>query len=637
MKQDSNHSIHFLATVCSLAVLWLATPAALGGDVTVEVSTRETFVNAPFTLRIIFENTKTHQRPDNPEIPGALVRLNPNPTRKSFTQISNGQTSTTNSLIYIIQITPLREGLLIIPAFSLKADGRITRTQPIEVLVTRATAETDSSELILIDIEAARDTYYLGEAVQVTLRIWVRPYRDQTYNITVSRPDTWRMVNRNLSSWGEFKQVIDDLEQTQFPGFRNSASVPEGGEELRIDESGNRRSYYHYELPAIIWPKQAGTLRMDDVKVIMDYPTRLQRRRSLLSNSFSVAESKLIAATIDSTTITIKPTPEAGRPASFAGAVGRYAISVQAQPTQVGVGDPITIAIDIRDRTGNSRLDVLLPPALEATSELVENFRIPTDPLAGEVVGNTKRFIQTIRAKSDQVDRIPPLQFAYFDPVRETYVTLESNPIPLTVSSSPTLSMTDVIEAPTGAPKNPTAPTQLTQVSGGLLANYTDPDTLLSSQTLTIGFAYAGVLAVPPLLAGAIVLIRRRSERLRTDTAYSRRKSAKRIALKRLALIGDDNAVPQLERIAEALSDYVADRCNLPPGAMTRSEITDLLRQCLAGGKSGGAEGEMIESVDALLAECERSRYAGGGQADVSSAAERATDLINRLERETLA
>ena len=155
MKQDSNHSIHFLATVCSLAVLWLATPAALGGDVTVEVSTRETFVNAPFTLRIIFENTKTHQRPDNPEIPGALVRLNPNPTRKSFTQISNGQTSTTNSLIYIVQITPLREGLLILPAFSLKADGRITRTQPIEVLVTKATAETDSSELILIDIEAS--------------------------------------------------------------------------------------------------------------------------------------------------------------------------------------------------------------------------------------------------------------------------------------------------------------------------------------------------------------------------------------------------------------------------------------------------------------------------------------------------
>ena len=70
---------------------------------------------------------------------------------------------------------------------------------------------------------------------------------------------------------------------------------------------------------------------------------------------------------------------------------------------------------------------------------------------------------------------------------------------------------------------------------------------------------------------------------------------------------------------------------------MTRSEVTDLLSRCHAGDNSGGAEGEMIESVDTLLAECERSRYAGGEQADVSSAAERAIDLINRLERETLA
>ena len=73
--------------------------------------------------------------------------------------------------------------------------------------------------------------------------------------------------------------------------------------------------------------------------------------------------------------------------------MGRYGITVQAQPAEVSVGDPITVVIDIRDRTSGSRLDVLQPPILEATPELAEKFRIPTDPLAGEVYGDTKRFV----------------------------------------------------------------------------------------------------------------------------------------------------------------------------------------------------------------------------------------------------
>ncbi|MCH8940059.1 MAG: BatD family protein, partial [Chloroflexi bacterium] len=265
-----------------LAVLWLTTTPALGGDVTVEISSRETYVDTPVTLKIIFTDAQTYNRPEAFEIAGAQVSFNPIPSRQSYTRIFNGQTTTTNTIIYEVRITPTQEGLLRIPSLTLIVDGLTTVTQPIEVLVSRRDAPVDTSELLLIDIEAARDTYYLGEAVQVTLRIWVRPYRDQTYNITVSRSDMWRMVNREMSSWDEFQTVIDDLNRTQFPGFRDTTSIPEGGEELRLDESGSRHSYYHYELPATIWPKQAGTLLMNDVKVIIDYPTRIQRRRSLL-------------------------------------------------------------------------------------------------------------------------------------------------------------------------------------------------------------------------------------------------------------------------------------------------------------------------------------------------------------------
>ena len=64
------------------------------------------------------------------------------------------------------------------------------------------------------------------------------------------------------------------------------------------------------------------------------------------------------------------------------------------------------------------------------------------DPLAGEIGGRTKSFTQTLRARSDRVERIPPIPFTYFDPERGEYVTLHSAPVPLVVAPAAAMSRT---------------------------------------------------------------------------------------------------------------------------------------------------------------------------------------------------
>ena len=616
-----------LAAVLSLIIT--AAPArGQSGNVAVEVDRRETFVGVPIALTITIYQSDRYILPDETVVDGARVQAIEGRSSLRSTQIINGNAMTVVSYAHQYRIIPTRIGLLTIPALDITVAGEVKRTAPVEVIVKEIGVEEGDAEKLILEVISTRDTFFLGEPVDATLRIWILPYRDHRFNITVRRDDMWRLINEDLSAWGEFAGALQQLRNNVFAGIRPDTPAPEGGETLRPTADGDRRAYYFFELRAVIWPKLPGELHLDDVQVMMEYPTRLDQR-GVFRDQLAITDSRLIAAKVGPTTISIRPTPDEGRPPSFAGAVGQYAITVQAQPVEVAVGDPITIAIDIRDRTGSSRLDVLQPPPLAATPELADNFRIPTDPLAGEVLGPVKRFVQTIRAVSDEVTRIPPIQFAYFDPVAERYVTVESEPISLTVRVGASLSMTDIVEAPAGLPgpdAGAAGPTQLTEVAGGVLANYTGAEALLASQTLTLGWAHAAALALPPCLVGIIAVARRRAERLRTDERYARRRGARRRAVRRLDGAAPADPAAHMEAIAQAVGGYIADRCHLPPGAHTRRELVGRLR-------TARIDADIVDRLDALLAECEHSRYAGATTDAADDAGRTAQDLIERLDR----
>ena len=73
--------------------------------------------------------------------------------------------------------------------------------------------------------------------------------------------------------------------------------------------------------------------------------------------------------------------------------------------------------------------------------------------------------------------------------------------------------------------------------------------------------------------------------------------------------------------------EEVADRLNLPAGAVTTAEVVQSLR-------GDGLSDELVEQVQTLLAECEQHRYAGGAGASGDDLVSRAERGIGRLERE---
>jgi hypothetical protein len=592
---------------------------ALGQDaqaveVRLQVQSRETYVGQPIRIDIEVVNAEGEPTIKPPTVKDVQLIRRAGVSRSSHTSFINGQVSSEQTLTYTFDATPQRTGRFTVPPFAVEVDGRTFRTETIQFIAVKS----EAGDRLIVEIKGAKNSLYVGESLELTLQVYIRPFSDRRLNVKLEEGDMWGLVDVNASSWGTFTDRIREI--------YNDRRRPSGREVLHADSEGVERSYYLYEISTTHWPMSAGRFDLDDVRINMTYPIRLTRdNRFLFGRNLRMTESQPLSAAAEVAPIMIKPLPDEGRPDFFRGAVGRYSITATATPTAVAVGEPITLDLAVR---GNGRLETLEPPPLPDIRELTDDFRIPNDPLAGVVDGNEKRFSQSIRAKRDDVEQIPSIPFAYFDPNRKEYIVVRTEPIPIKVKAADVLSATQIVDA---AGTDTDAPTRsLKELQSGILANYTGTESLLRQGAFSLGWGAIALLAVPPVLVLAVFIVQQRRLRLRGDIGLARRRTARRKAMQVLRSAGNSpTGGGAADIIANALCGYVADRCNLPTGGLTRNEVGEQLNR-------GGVREELRKQVDDVLAQCEMMLFAGmdaGAVEDLSKAAEK---CISALEKEAI-
>jgi hypothetical protein len=107
--------------------------------------------------------------------------------------------------------------------------------------------------------------------------------------------------------------------------------------------------------------------------------------------------------------------PEAGRPYSFTGAVGRFTLDAELRPGHAAVGDDVELTVTVRADGPVGPYDA---PALD---------RFPGFDVLGlveEADGDERRFIVQLVPRSVGLLAVAPVEFTAFDPVREQYVRL---------------------------------------------------------------------------------------------------------------------------------------------------------------------------------------------------------------------
>lgn len=481
-------------------------------EVKVQVSDREAYVGAPIVLQIEVINAANYEPPDIFEIDGCDVRAAGAPSRRSQITIINGRRSESQTVTMQYLITPRREGRFEIPELRITVEGTEKTIASIPFVATKS----ESGDLLFAEIIGDKKTVYVGQPLNLKLKLWIKPYRDRENRIELDEGQMWQMLSGG-TSWGLFSDRFQELaENRQRPG---------GKSVLRDDGEGNQRGYFLYVIDATIYPTRPGKIDGSDIQVVLDYPLEFGRVRDPIDEFFddrglggssllqqmmeddfggsrfgrrlTVTKSRPVVADVKVDSTEVLPIPSEGRPADYRGAVGRYRIVTDAQPRIVDAGDPITLRIAVK---GNGPMELVQAPPLHEIESLTQGFKITDQSIGGYVQGDRKEFETTIRPRNSDVTEIPPIPFSFFDPVKEQFQTVYSRPISISVNPAETLSLDSIVSN-----SQPQAGSeQIESQTGPDFRNRVSSDVLLATSSTSMDWKF---FAIVPALVWLIIAV----------------------------------------------------------------------------------------------------------------------------------
>ncbi|MFQ5590004.1 MAG: BatD family protein [Phycisphaerae bacterium] len=576
--------------------------AAEPPGIKLRIDTRILEVGEAVDVQLVCTNTGMPTTPQA-AIPDGLdlQLLSSTPSHSSQMSIINGRTWQESSYVYSMRLVGVKAGHYKLGPVSVEADGRTYKTEPIEIVVKKTTpaAGRRGDMDMFVEIAVEPTSLYVTETYTASLTIGVRKVviRGRVYDL-----DLLTLLDRN----------------SQLSIFRDRYTA---SDRTLTDSRGLSHEYTVYRVEKRIRAEEVGETLVGPVFLKMDYPTELRRG---FFRSLEVARSRRITARADAVAVEVKAPPETGRPAEFSGAIGRFTMEVKAKPLRVEQNQPVTLTIVIK----GSPISGVAGPDLSRQAELASRFEFIKDELVGELEGGGKVFRRAIFPRQQGEQTIPPITWSYFDPKREQYVSITSDAIPLTVDPP---SASTVAVLPGNATQTEPTLTPLTLLTGGISPNYVEPVSVLADHSLSFATPYAVGLVAPPVAWVVLALVAGYRTRLKTDTGFARRRGARRRAASRVAqALRNGTPSAQLEGLARALTTYLSDRFDLPPGRLTPSEVRDLLT-------ARSVDTDMVDAVTSFLEMCDAARYAPSvlSGLSITDASTRIRGWIKRIEGTT--
>lgn len=361
-----------------------------------------------------------------------LSYLGVSPSVQSSISIVNGKMTRTRLIRFIYRYR-----------FQSPEPGRF-RLGPFVVTQGTSRAQSGPAQIELLDLprsDRARlelrvppGPVFVGQKVPVTLELWIeRGLQDNLQNYVLSVP------------------LFDD-ERLRF--LEDPASTSDGGADLQIhsaagrvkvraqarDEIQSGKRYLVLSVTRTMMPREGGRISAAAPSIIISEATRW--KRDLFGGRQAAAIRKL-KATGSAVEIEVAGVPAEGRPAGFAGAIGRgFTLEVTADRTVVQVGEPVVLTFTLR---GDGDLTTAALPPLDAEGLLPpELFRVPDEPPTGTVEDGAKRFNAVVRVLDDSVREVPALGYSWFDAGTRRFQTTQTRPIALSVRAAEVIGAGDV-------------------------------------------------------------------------------------------------------------------------------------------------------------------------------------------------
>lgn len=395
-------------------------------------------------------------------------------------------------------------------------------------------------------------------------------------------------------------------------------------------ENYNGRNYQTATIySTLLYPQKSGDIQIDPAsfEAVLLVPNQA-RSRSIFDdffNSYTTATRTLRAPGV---TIHVTPLP-AGKPAGYAGGVGKFTMDAKISNTDVPANEAITLTLTIR---GAGNMKLLKTPAVDWPEgfeqydpKVTNNFKTSTGGMSGT---RTIEYLAIPRAAGEYT--LPSVQFGYFDTEKGQYQVLSTPEYTLHIArgaNDQSATAQPVGVSYVNKEDIRELGSDIRYISAADFAPADENDV----PVVRFGSWQMTVLFVGPLaLALLLFVIFRKRIRENADIIGVRKRQANSVARKRLKTAKKLLADPQhkdkfFEEIERASLQYLSDRLAIPTADLNKDTITTTLL-----GKS--VDQTLIERTNRVLSDAAFARYAPAMGIKPEELYNQTEQLINDLE-----
>ena len=529
------------------------------------------------TLSLTFEDGSPKDVPLPPNVPDLQISYVGPSSQFSFI---NGQTKST--VTHNFTLTPQQTGEFVIPSLTASVNGQSLSSQPLKLSVrpanTPTPAEVNSgSEIAFMKMTLPEKEVYPGEIVTADLKIYLR---DDVQNFA-----NFQFVSTPADGFTVGKIAQQSIRRAQL-GNHNYTVVP-----LSVALTAVRTG------AVSVGPFTANAVLV--VAAVNRQHDPFFERFGIRSGLFNGGEEKQVSFGAEALNLKSLPLPAENAPANFNGAIGDYTMTVTAGPTNVAVGDPITVRVQI---SGHGALDALTLPDQPAWHDFkiyppTQNIKT-TDQLGTE---GTKTFEQIVTPQNTDVHELPAFSFSFFNPDTKTYRTLRQAPVQLAVRSG------GATPAPViAATKTPNPQAPLPQLD--ILPIKEQPGSLTpAGPPLLTRPVFLAMQSVPVLAWLAAFVWRKRTDSLANNPRLRRQRRVAQLVREGLndlhRLAAENNPAEFFATLFRLLQEQLGERLDCPASSITEAVIDERLAPL-------GAPETTLAGLRELFQLCNQARYA---------------------------
>ncbi len=605
--------LFFKHTLLTLIALFTLYTARAGGDVSFEINT-PLMVTAGEMFRVEF--VLTNAEPDEgsfkvPSFEGLEVLAGPTTATGHSFQSINGVSSSKSTFTITYVVMGQTAGNITISEAEVAVKGKRYKTKatPIEVVAQSAKRDEQAAaeqgtavqnqiaqDDILLRLNLSRNNVYQGEPIRASLTLYTRA-------------------------------SIAGFEDVKLPSFNGFWS-----QELPVDNYRATRQtvdgkVYDSQIikEYLLYPQQTGTLSIEsaDITAVAQVVMRTNRAFDPFFGGGSEVYNVPRKLSTGRVNVTVKELP-AGAPASFTGAVGAFTMDTQLPATELKANSAASYTVKI---AGTGNLTFLQAPKLSLPSSFELYDVRSTESIHSTTAGTTgyRQFEYPFIARAEGEYDIPAIEFSYFSPEKNAYVTLSSAALTLNVAPDGSAGAATPQQIITGTSKE-----GVRQLGSDIrFIKLGEPALRAVAAPLMLSTTYFVIVLLILIAAVAAYFILRRAIRDSKNTVLVRNRRANKVAVQRFRaaerFMREQNRHAFFEEMLRALWGYMSDKLNIPVSNLTKENIREELQR-------RGCSAEDAHHFTDIISRCDEAQYSPAESVQMSDVYAEGVNIISRIE-----